>query len=384
MSHNNSYMQTRSRQLAPAPEPAPAPTPPSSLRNGSQNHPSRHTSQPRAVDRYASMESTTGTNPQAPRLEAYQLPPLQDGISLPSSLLPLPNSNTQPATQPVEYVADSPVDSTLMLSQPDRVDDRDYDRYEAQNNSQVSQEQELWDRLQSVESQNRQLMNNIAYKTHQNMKTTVKHDFRLDRLEQEIRELKRKSQALRFRPYRTSYRSLSQNSMYRSFVDDIGIRPIFRGLSARTIETYALVLPKLEAMTELCLDGRLALDQVSLNATKTIRSLKLVSVGKLDGFTAFMAAFPCLVQFSFESRSTVLLPLDRTAWPKLQFLRLIGVWVNKEAISHVIAIAESHKLTWEFEAVTLANSTRGSLWAAIHQNGHQITFTSNNRAVTYK
>lgn len=191
-------------------------------------------------------------------------------------------------------------------------------------------------------------------------------------------------QALRFRPYRTSYRSLSQNSMYGSFVDDIGIRPTFRGLSAKTIETYALLLPKLEALTELCLDGRLALDQVSLTTIKTIRSLKLVSVGKLDGFTEFMAAFPCLVQFSFESRSTVLLPLDRTIWPELRFLRLIGVWVTKEAISHVIATTESHKVTWEFEAVTLANSTWGSFWAAMHQDGHQITFTNNNEVVTYK
>ncbi|EXA53681.1 hypothetical protein FOVG_01415 [Fusarium oxysporum f. sp. pisi HDV247] len=313
MSHTNSYMQTRSRPLAPAPgpAPAPAPTPPSSVRNGSQSHSQRHASRPRAAERYASMESTTGTSPQAPRLEAHQLPPLQDGISLPSSLLPLPTSNTQSAPQPMDYVADSSVDSPLMLSQSGGVNDRGNETNETQNNSQMSQEHELWDGLARLQ-------------------------------------------------------------------------PTFRGISAKTIETYALLLPKLEALTELCLDGRLALDQVSLTTIKTIRSLKLVSVGKLDGFTEFMAAFPCLVQFSFESRSTVLLPLDRTIWLELRFLRLIGVWVTKEAISHVIATTESHKVTWEFEAVTLANSTWGSFWAAMHQDGHQITFTNNNEVVTYK
>lgn len=198
MSHTNSYMQTRSRPLAPAPgpAPAPAPTPPSSVRNGSQSHPQRHASRPRAADRYASMESTTGTSPQAPRLEAHQLPPLQDGISLPSSLLPLPTSNTQSAPQPMDYVADSPVDSPLMLSQSGGVNDRGNETNETQNNSQMSQEHELWDglaRLQSAQLHNREMVGSLTYKTNQNTRTTVRLDYRLDRLEQEVREMRRNS-----------------------------------------------------------------------------------------------------------------------------------------------------------------------------------------------
>ncbi|KAH7008720.1 hypothetical protein EDB80DRAFT_717287, partial [Ilyonectria destructans] len=183
-------------------------------------------------------------------------------------------------------------------------------------------------------------------------------------------------QTVTFRPYHTSLRRQSPGLPFASFANGIGIRPSFHSLSNGVVERCAELAPAFRTLTELCVEGRLDLERAALPEIKTVRSLKITSVRSIHGIRNFIAAFPCLIKFSFAPTTIVSLPLGQVALPELRFLFLSNVRVTEEALAHTITSTKSQGVAIECDGVTLANKTWEAFWAGMQQSGLRVTLTT--------